>query len=59
MRRAVFLAQMDPAVPGAGLCELLRPVYPQAGDGPRPIQLWVSCAPAKLCMFGQRLSRVP
>ena len=38
-RRAVFLAEMDRAVPWAELCELIRPVYPKAGDGRPPIEL--------------------
>jgi len=38
-RRAVFLAEMDRAVPWAELCELIRPAYPKAGDGRPPIDL--------------------
>jgi IS5 family transposase len=36
-RRAVFLAEMDRAVPWAALCELIEPVYPKVGArGGRP-----------------------
>ena len=38
-RRAVFLAEMDRAVPWSELCALIEPVYPKAGDGRPPIEL--------------------
>jgi len=38
-RRAVFLAEMDRAVPWGELCALIEPVYPKAGDGRPPIEL--------------------
>lgn len=38
-RRAVFLAEMDCAVPWSELCALIDPVYPKAGDGRPPIDL--------------------
>jgi len=38
-RRAQFLAEMEKVVPWAGLCALIEPVYPKAGNGRPPIDL--------------------
>jgi len=38
-RRAVFLNEMDQAVPWSILCELIEPHYPKAGKGRRPAGL--------------------
>lgn len=39
-RRAAFLAEVDRVVPWAGLCALIEPFYPKAGNGrpPKPIE---------------------
>ena len=36
-RREVFLEKMDAAIPWQKLEERIRPVYPQAGKGRRPL----------------------
>ena len=36
-RRATFLAEMERVVPWRGLCRLIEPVYPKAGNGRPPI----------------------
>ena len=36
-RRAAFLEEMEQVVPWAGLCALIEPVYPQAGNGRQPV----------------------
>ncbi len=38
-RRAAVLAEMEQVVPWAGLCGLIEPVYPKAGNGRPPIGL--------------------
>jgi transposase, IS5 family len=38
-RRAVFLAEMDRAVPWSALCALIEPVYPKVGNGRPPVGL--------------------
>jgi IS5 family transposase len=36
-RRAVFLAEMERAVPWPTLCGLIEPFYPKAGNGRPPV----------------------
>jgi transposase, IS5 family len=38
-RRAAFLAEMDQVVPWKDLCQLIKPVYPKAGNGRPPVGL--------------------
>ncbi len=38
-RGAVFLAEMDRAVPWSALCALIEPVYPKTGNGRPPVEL--------------------
>jgi IS5 family transposase len=53
-RRAAFLAEMEHVVPWSGLCELIAPFYPKAGNGRPPVgdermlricflQQWFTC----------------
>ena len=36
-RRAIFLEEMEQVVPWRGLCALVEPCYPQAGNGRPPV----------------------
>src|SRR5450755_1046245 len=36
-RRALFLEEMEQVVPWAGLCALIEPFYPKAGNGRPPV----------------------
>ncbi len=44
-RKAEFLSRMDNLVPWAEFCAVIKPHYPKAGDGRRPVGL------ERMCIF--------